>query len=442
MKPQAFVSPIEGVEMGIVDAGGETAGPLIDRAQNALHRTDKNLVGAVRKPHPSARPALFRLARLLDRATAFRFDAEMVAAVTEAAESPAPILRASLSTARPPTEVCWIEWSDDARQRAMHGTATPDGGLDIGYLVEMLPDRPGQWRATAFWAARGRRLIGPVTSPVAVAIDPRAIDIGSVGIHVSTGPDAWSPTFSDPVVGRGLDITLDPQTSRLADAFHHLGANVTKRVRDGWPVPIHAMLGWQWSEKQTDDDLNALQHQIGAVTTAGWVAALGHLPGCGMPQGEKSLASGETRELLRRGLRAIEDDGRFLIAALAALNARRFCERTQTRGATTRSISTRTVRVPAFSEVRLVAPREIAIRAYRRAVVAGARRARHEVLGHWVERRASRSGCGDHQWVGLDDRRQRCSICGHSRWWRQAHARGDGDKAPKRRFRVTSSPSC
>lgn len=54
-------------------------------------------------------------------------------------------------------------------------------------------------------------------------------------------------------------------------------------------------------------------------------------------------------------------------------------------------------------------------------------RRRHEVRGHWVQTRKTRTSC-EHEWDAITVDKFVCVKCGIKRWWRKNHLRGDASK--------------
>ena len=122
---------------------------------------------------------------------------------------------------------------------------------------------------------------------------------------------------------------------------------------------------------------------------------------------------------------ALEGDVRFIVTALSLLQTKwtdKTVYRPSTGHRTLPGVRTKWLDV---HELTIIAPKERIIRQYKRTMSTGAKRRRHDVMGHWAYRHGLGLKDCVHDYEQTEKGWEVCRHCASTRWWKPPHKRGD-----------------
>lgn len=403
--------------------------PFVDSVQRALIRPERHLFTATRWKNVRSVAAgpIASMARDIGSARVFRLSDDFVRLAAETSLTSPQTVANALTCSRAPYDRVWIEWSESARLHSLAGYASPESASRVGYLVERVPGTDSQFRATSFWNhisnadatkhPRAERLLDAsdvYLSPLSFQWSTDSSDFERGGVY--SNPLAWRPV----AIG-AVNDTQELERNGWSE-------NLAALVSSGVPLFPLMLLGRGWIDQHhrrgvestalSRIALDRLYSSLHACIGPGWFANVGSItPAELKEQGSASL--------LMRAAVGFEGDARFLFSVLSLLQSK-WVESRLTRPSTGyRSIMTHRARWLDVHDCVVVAPKERIVRAYDQFVRTGAARRRHEVMGHFCERRGTGSRSCLHTYQSTERGLEVCGLCGHTRWWRSPHFRGD-----------------
>ena len=132
-----------------------------------------------------------------------------------------------------------------------------------------------------------------------------------------------------------------------------------------------------------------------------------------------------------------EGSGMFreVISILALINARDYSSEVVTKSGTGgRFVRGKRIPYMTHRQLTIKVPREVVVNKLIKVIGEGIPRRRHEVTGHWCNSHKVGDptckhdpivGCQRAVYVAETENMELCLVCGHRRWWRATHERGD-----------------
>lgn len=406
----------------------ETPEPFVDIVQRALIRPERHLFTAMRwkDVRSAATGPVASTARDISSARVFRLSDDFVRLAAETSMTSPETVANSLTCARAPYDRIWIEFSESARLQSLAGYVSPEAASRIGYFIERVPGTDTQFRATAFWNH---------LSNADATKHPRAERLlNATDVYMSPLSFQWT-TDGSPIVGGGsassllwrpLGIGPINDTSELQSSGW--GENLASLIESGVPLLPIMLLGRGWVDQnhrrgvqqsaKSRLALDRLYTSIHACLGPGWFANLGSMTP------DQLKAYGKASLIMRAAI-GFEGDARFVMSVLSLLQSKWIESKLTRPSSGVRLIHTHRAKWLDVHDCYITAPKERIVRAYDGFVKSAAARRRHEVMGHFCERRGTGSRSCLHAYEKAATGIEVCGHCGHTRWWRNPHFRGD-----------------
>lgn len=316
----------------------------------------------------------------------FYIDDEVVRAACRLGIQHPKVLFEMLQRARTPFDKMWLEWSLDAQLDEVKQTASADAPLRSGCFIERLDDVEPLYRLTQVGApARNTDSTSIAVSPISVVYNLRT-----------------------PFVSNSLEYERILQATRLPHEF----VNMTLLGRAYLAMEAEDEEEREERQQYCDALTAHATHILNPITRSFTLSGL-------------ARGSDATRSSIAMTIRESSGQWRLVVALLALINAQDFVERGTYRVGHNRTVARTVVPYLEHITVKLKLPRHIVQDRLVREFVEAIPRRRHEVMGHWKHSRKRGDPRCEHALVDVTPRRQRCALCGFSRWWVNEHERGD-----------------
>lgn len=322
------------------------------------------------------------------------------------------LLTAILRRARPPFDRIWLEWSVPDQLRAADQEPDNDCPPMTGAFIEAITPGSSVFRVTSVGHDR-------------------------MGDSVALAPLSVLYNINEPEVPIPLEDTLQiceaTDTSRLTLRMTLLGSAFVGRLEDGTLIGKY--------EGLTDEQIRVRSEQSDFVARhAGYtfnpytpyILAVLRSVESGPRHQEYKYA---IRMVLREQIREHTGSWRFIISALALLNARDYItDLNVPLDHKSRLVKGKIVPYMQHHTIGIKLPREITVKRVMKSVSQGLPKRAHEVSGHYANSHRSGDptcvhlpivGCDKAVYVKGTETLEVCQICGHRRWWVRDYTRGD-----------------
>ena len=343
-------------------------------------------------------------------------DEETTAAASRLGVSHPEILGQVLRRARAPFDKIWLEWSLRTQLTAVGAPVYPDAPERCGVFVEKVhPTRPLYRMTEAGVYSIDSNRYGYL-SPVSILFD--CDDANAV------------PGDDDHLIATAVLNSMRLRGVQTSDGKNVPSSVMTPAFAQNLIDTTYLASAYQEQLDDPLDDQERIQRNLQCTAVsrhAKWSftpVVSDTLPA--VLKGPNTKYRRDIEGLIQERITECSGMWRFVISLLYLLNEREYVESDETwRAGKARFTGGGFVPYLEFRRTRIKLPPPIVIARGTRALAEGLPRRRHEVSGHWCVSHTRGDPSCDHVYVNETDARQTCPLCGHKRWWRNNHERGD-----------------
>ena len=369
--------------------------PLADKVRASLRMgKDAAVTGKLfevaNQRHPSrAKEYYLRACRdrvsRLDRAHRFVLDASFTQYAAGASKAPPSVLEQAFAFARMPFRTVWIEWDEIVRHQALSGLDASKFAEDIAPRVGVL----GESLANGTVVFEAFTEVGDRTSMMMVApvinFDGQPPRGEGIAFLANEKDDDYTAKC---LIGVGYLMEIE---KRHGKAERDLGLSIARRMSDvAFGNPLGDLISRSLKGNASDLGLSDFADRLAQTS-----------------------------------IREINGDMRWLMTVLSLMAMSRVDFRAEDTSSDARRGSTRYYHEYEHRVVTLERPMAKAFEALVTGHRTGARRRWHSVMGHWCYSKKVGDPRCDHDYEREPSGSFRCAKCGHKKWWRRDHPRGD-----------------